>query len=289
MKSIKLLLVFFLFVFGTAISFAQDKREHVVAKGETLSSIASKYSVSEADLISENPILKNYIYVGMKIRIPEERNKNKDEERPKQQVETQSSPAVTNTQQNTTPVTSYSARTQEADSSHESESASYSKPSQGSRWGFSDKVGYYFVPKNGNSASTLMFLVGADFAIAKIFFVEGLLGYGYNYSIQGAWGSTVEQSNHYIIFSQHANLIFPIGNLFGAGIFTGPEQSFFLTGTKTQNKEKIRIKPDNRLFFSYSIGAKFYIGTFTIGAEYKIPLYKGADSALGFFIGYTFG
>ena len=43
---------------------------HTVAKGETVASIAQKYNVSESAILEENPILKNYIYVGMKIRIP---------------------------------------------------------------------------------------------------------------------------------------------------------------------------------------------------------------------------
>lgn len=69
MNTIKYFLVC-CFTFLALVVFAQEPVSHVVAKGETVSSIAKKYNVSEASLLEENPILKNYIYVGMTIRIP---------------------------------------------------------------------------------------------------------------------------------------------------------------------------------------------------------------------------
>lgn len=79
----RMLALFLLLFFLPLLSFAQEYFEHVVKKGETLASIASYYNVSEEALKNENPILKSYIYVGMKIRIPkthqEEESQKADE------------------------------------------------------------------------------------------------------------------------------------------------------------------------------------------------------------------
>lgn len=69
MRPIKYLIVC-CFTLLTLAAFAQEPVSHIVAKGETVTSIAKKYNVSETALVEENPVLKNYIYVGMKIRIP---------------------------------------------------------------------------------------------------------------------------------------------------------------------------------------------------------------------------
>lgn len=69
-KIIRMLALLLLMLFLPLSLSAQDYIEHVVKKGETLASIASYYKVSEETLKNENPILKSYIYTGMKIRIP---------------------------------------------------------------------------------------------------------------------------------------------------------------------------------------------------------------------------
>ncbi len=70
-KMIQRILVLFLLLFLPLLLSAQDHFvEHIVKRGETLASIASYYNVSEEALKNENPILKSYIYVGMKIHIP---------------------------------------------------------------------------------------------------------------------------------------------------------------------------------------------------------------------------
>lgn len=291
MRSIKLLLGVLFFVLGLHFAFAQNKQEHVVARGETISSIASKYNVTEEALISENPILKNYIYVGMKIRIPEGNKRSIIVERTDNQVEVQDTKGAEDNLQSTRQQIERHTQARSVASSRESVPASSPTNSQASRWGVADKVGYWFVPKKSEPGSMLMFSFGADYSITKNFFVEGLLGYGYSFANSsfdyGFGKTTYESKGHYLTASQYANLILPIGNLFGVGLFTGPGEYLFLTGYTVIDKEKTKIEPDNRFSFSYDIGAKFYIGTFTIGVEYKISLIKGGSSFLGFFIGYT--
>lgn len=50
-------------------SFAQT-RDHTVQRGETLTSIADQYGISEAALKEANPQSSSFIYVGMKLTIP---------------------------------------------------------------------------------------------------------------------------------------------------------------------------------------------------------------------------
>lgn len=51
--------------------FAQTVKKHVVQRGETLVSIAQKYSVSKDDIIKANPDAAQFVYVGMELTIPE--------------------------------------------------------------------------------------------------------------------------------------------------------------------------------------------------------------------------
>ena len=44
--------------------------EHVVERGETISSIASKYKISESQLLEANPAAKDLFYAGMVLAIP---------------------------------------------------------------------------------------------------------------------------------------------------------------------------------------------------------------------------
>lgn len=91
MRTIKFFLVCCFASLAVAV-YAQESVSHVVAKGETVTSIAKKYNVSEAALLEENPILKNYIYVGMKIRIPSNATKQFV---PEESTKTQKTPVET--------------------------------------------------------------------------------------------------------------------------------------------------------------------------------------------------
>jgi len=49
---------------------AQEIKEHTVANGETLQSIASKYNVTIGQLKSSNSGLDDYVFAGMVLKIP---------------------------------------------------------------------------------------------------------------------------------------------------------------------------------------------------------------------------
>lgn len=53
------------------IAQSQSPRIHILQRGETLQSVASLYKVTYEDLIALNPDAKDFVYVGMEIKIPD--------------------------------------------------------------------------------------------------------------------------------------------------------------------------------------------------------------------------
>ncbi len=51
-------------------TYAQTQQTHVIQRGETLSTIAKKYGLSEEQLKAANPDTQEFFYVGMKLVIP---------------------------------------------------------------------------------------------------------------------------------------------------------------------------------------------------------------------------
>lgn len=66
----RLIAVIAIAFFSTIYVTAQSVRYHVVKEGETLSSIAKKYSVKKSDIVSMNPDAVKEIYPGMELQIP---------------------------------------------------------------------------------------------------------------------------------------------------------------------------------------------------------------------------
>lgn len=66
----KVVTLFAIILLNIASAWAQDVKTHTVERGETLSSIATKYGVSQEEIIKLNPDAKQFIYVGMELVIP---------------------------------------------------------------------------------------------------------------------------------------------------------------------------------------------------------------------------
>ncbi len=65
-----------LFLFVLLNVLAQESLTHTVKTGETITSICEQYGISKDDLTSLNPSLKNYVYTGQVLNIP---NRKKNE------------------------------------------------------------------------------------------------------------------------------------------------------------------------------------------------------------------
>lgn len=74
MKTLKkrVLSIICMIAFGICLSFGQTSTiKHVVDRGETLASIAKRYSTTESQIIQLNPNARQFIYVGMELVIPQ--------------------------------------------------------------------------------------------------------------------------------------------------------------------------------------------------------------------------
>lgn len=64
------IVMLFAVVCMSATAIAQSVVQHTVVRGETVTSVARKYNVSEEQLRKANPDIDTYFYVGMKLNIP---------------------------------------------------------------------------------------------------------------------------------------------------------------------------------------------------------------------------
>lgn len=300
---------FFLVVIVWAISqlaFAQEPIIHVVVKGETVSSIARKYNISEADLIDENPILKNYIYVGMKVRVP---GVKAEQETPAVAVPesavSTTEPAVTApapvvqqdsptvSKQEETPAAAPVIKNSPVVTEPQKEEVESTDDLE-SRWYFMDKVGYYMDPdlkkQEGvyQSFFNMAFSVGGGYKFSRFFALEGQIGYSATYSLYDSrtMGIDTATSTSSLLFGQHACFTLPVGQKSGLVLTAGTEENLFLTGTIEDKKAKTetKIKPKDRFSGNYGFGARLLIYGFYLGADYKVGFNEGA--LWGFCIGY---
>lgn len=292
-----LIILFFICCFNAYSQNAENI--HVVTKGETVASICSQYGISQSDLLKENPVLKNYIYVGMKIRIPssastktennaqqvKENNAQKNKEETDLKKGLNEGSQAQNEHRIEQPV-ELAKPSSQSSTTKEITNSSAEGEKNGTRWLFADKGGYYRNPDNGSNGFSMCFSIGAGYVLSKYLVLEGLIGYGSTYSYAKVSGYEAESNTSHLVLNQNIHFILPIGSFFGLGAFMGPEEQMFLTGTTTVNKEKNKMNPSQRLVVAYDIGARVYLGGFYVGAEYKIGLSKNSGSLWGISIGY---
>lgn len=61
-------------------AYAQEYIKHIVKRGDTISSISKSYGISESKIIELNPNARQFIYVGMELRLPMETKDLKSEQ-----------------------------------------------------------------------------------------------------------------------------------------------------------------------------------------------------------------
>jgi len=284
MKLLRFTLTLLLLTFSVVV-YSQEITTHIVAKGETVSTICSKYGLSEEELLKENPALKNYIYVGMKIRIPASASAKKAD----------NTQQVTREEDNTETTLSLSRQEKESEAPSrviaESPSANDNSMEQTlqnkneSRWLGAFKLGFH-INSNIKNATTFGFSFGVGYTPVKYLVLEGHIGYIGSDARANAGGYETKSETHCLVFNQNVSGLFPIGSLFAISPYMGPEEQLFLTGKTTINKEVSKMNPSNRFVLLYDIGARIFVGGFYIGAEYKIGLTKNAGALWGFSLGY---
>lgn len=282
----RLLFISVLITMGLAL--CAQTREHIVARAETVKSIAQMYNISEEALIEANPNLSKFIYVGMKLVIPDAA-KAVAEEPVKSKAETpvqapakavaEAAPAKVGTAPTAAPEVYETP----------SESKSRLVFTSGNMWIFplTDKVDGF---KSMNMGFNTCFGVGYIFN--DLIFVDANIGYGYvtsktwtesgSSAYQALGNYDVETTSHSIVLPLRAGVV--IGG--GFEFYTGPHFNLPLvtkvkttTGLGKNKNEDTKKVTSNEVSVSLPIGIGFgYDGLF-LSLEYIVGLKEGSNNA----------
>lgn len=245
-KIISLFLGFYLFSFSCSV-FAQEYKSHIIAKGETVESIATNYNVSKSALFEANPALKNYIYAGMKIRIP--LVVKNDVETP--QVEKQN-------------VEEASEQFYLSDSRLENTvSSSKTSPSNSvaSSNTFIDEIRVGFL---SSDAFSMLFSLGNNHFFDKSLYLGTQIGYGISSASTEVYGSTLSTTSHYIMLPIELGyyLWFSEERFTAIVPYAGADITYLAKATMKYEDEKETIEPDKRFDIMAKVGLKISFGVF---------------------------
>ena len=292
------------FLISCSASFAQSVKTHTVEAGETLTSVAKKYDVSEKDIMDANPKTKSYIFVGMELVIPEKKLEKTDGSSSQSEIITnQPTPTIENN------VIMHS-------------DDKVLKPKNG--WGGAYNIGVgmsYLQTKendNANKPFTMQIAFGARYTFSNSVFAEVMLGYN-----SKTYMSVVENDNISMKIKQEMDkhdIILPIhvGVKLGGSdglfeLFAGPSfwynisgkvktttQSFYYRGGhKLWNSDSETVKSKlskyddySQLHFTFDFGGRVNFDSFYIHATYQIEvnnfIKNTKENTLLFGIGYAY-
>lgn len=245
-KIISLFLGFYLFSFSCSV-FAQEYKSHIIAKGETVESIATKYNVSKSDLFEANPALENYSYAGMKVRIPlVVKNDVETSQVEKQNVEEASEQFYF-----------ADSRPENAVSSPKTSSSNSVESSNV----FIDEVRYGFL---SSDAFSMLFSLGNNHFFDKSLYLGTQIGYGISSASTEVLGSKLSTTSHYIILPIELGYYLWLSEeRFGAIVpYAGADITYLAKATMKYDNEKETIEPDKRFDIMAKVGLKISFGAF---------------------------
>lgn len=268
---------------------------HTVARGENLQSIAAKYNVTEAQLISANPGVDKLFYVGLKLNIPESARQL-------------STLVTTSTVSQTLPIATNAPAAPNNDISNSGVHELDDKPG----FNFLTMLEYGFLPKIEGAKSTnytYSFTVGGYY-----YFMHRLSGLfagariGYNSANYNTWVK-IDRGNYYSSTSEAHFITIPISagytfatkNRYLAVIpYVGIDPNFCVAGkykhtfTGSGPHNNIEGIFKKKVGFDARLGLQLRIFGVHLGVAYVIPLndeqksYFGEDSYIGINLGFGF-
>ena len=260
-------------------AFAQEYREHVVARGETASAIAKKYNITEAVLFETNPALKNYCYAGMKLRIPAASAKTTVAEI----VGVAENEGVTKGEKPTN--TSESSERYYLDGSGDGGTATAVSTDSGIIAPFNVfawQMGRFgFVSSDAYSLSFTT--IGVNHFFDKSLYLGAqLLGYSGSHSYASYGDYNISTDNHYIVLpvelgyhlwlskSRFDNYYKEGNESLGYSIapYLGAEISYLVKATTKIGDQKESVKPDKRFGILAKVGAKLMLNGYYFDAGY---------------------
>ena len=255
------------------IAKAQTYKEHSVAKGETVSSIAQTYGITTEALVNANPNLKNYCYVGMKLRIPE----NKGTKVTKETKEEPAAPPVVK------------ENVVASNLSFINLQRSFETPAY---WK-SLEVKYHIVPKVEeygvkSSGTTLYFSGGIAYLWNENIHFDARIGYGFSSATTTTeniyFSSTAKAKSHFIVLPLEVNYNIYLSEQKRDWIYITPyigaDISLLLKATVEMDGSEQKLDPSDRLGFAGMLGVKAFYSNLGLNIGYEFN-----SDAGHFFIG----
>lgn len=264
---------------------AQSVKKHIVQRGETLSTIAGKYGVSQEELSKLNPDAAQFVYVGMELTIPQKT----------EVVPAATEPLTTESDQATINEKAYSSAPQISTSTEKAETSEYEMHKLGDIEITGESAITYqdFNGDGGKGFSGgfgLEFALGAKAWLSETTYLKGLLGY------KGRFLWYKSSTARAIIGKEHASGTFEshsiyvplyigakINNIF---IEAGPYFDYIVYGKSeiSSGTDKIKGKVKDGKF---STGLSVKAGYKDFGVSFGLGLTDFADAkkCKDFFIG----
>lgn len=254
-KTVSFILCLFIALLSSYSLFAQEYEEHVVARGETVSSIAKTYNITESTLIEANPMLKNYCYVGMKIRIPVLKENNTFS------VVEDLVPQIIDTVSNGANMEAEVTKTV---------SDWQSRPFNTGLYDF--RVG--IIPSTSyTSSSNFIMSAGIAHFFDKSLYLAAQLGYGSSSSSTGVGDAKIEADSHYLMLPIELGYsLWLYKPLKGVAIapYVGADISYLVKATMKQGSNKTTLEPEKHFGINAKLGLKLHIfGGFALNAGYS--------------------
>lgn len=262
----KLLFSVLSFFLGTTLAFSQNTVKHIIDRGETLQSIAKRYSTTPEKIIELNPDAAQFIYVGMELQIPA--------------TETTQSASNTNTQSLNSTVISHNDNANEEPNSNSSDF---------DRWAFALDFGYGFIPKpdvpnTSGSSYTYSATAGANYYFTKYFFVGARVGYCNSQNsttIRMDVGDyqRITVNSHFIKLPIETGFKLPIWpNKISLSPYVGVDMHFLVKATCEtglgSNTEKEDIENGDTFQANGKAGIRLSLWGFNLGCAYVYPFQK---------------
>ncbi len=236
---------------------AQTYREHTVAKGETVASIAQTYGITTDALINANPTLKNYCYVGMKLRIPENKGIK----------ETKSEPLAS-------PVVKEKAV--ESKPSFVNLQRTYFTPT----YLKSFEMKYHIIPKMEDyglktSGTSLYFSGGIAYLWNDNIHFDARIGYGLSSASteNDYFSTTTKAKSHFIVLPLEVNYNIYLSEQKRDWVYITPyigaDISLLLKSTVEMDGSVEKIEPSNRFGFACMLGVKAFYGNLGLNIGYE--------------------
>lgn len=253
--------------------FAQSVQKHTVERGETLVTIAEKYSMSKEDLIKANPDAAQFLYVGMELTIPNSKNEN---------IQTQKNTVAASTTINESSITS--------NYSSDDSSITYQGKSA-----VKFELAFGLLPKetgvNGSSYEYRA-TIGCDYFVADNIFIGGRIGYNSaNYiHLAHAEGTYVSTKSvcHLLCIPLEIGYSFNLNQTgkFSLLPFVGADLNIGLSGKNkwkigSQKEQSSDMKIGGKIGIGIRVGMSIYLSDWLITGALAIPVNNNQKGYFG--------